>query len=52
MCADGGANRVYDDMPGLFPHEDAVAVRNRSVVLLVWLRYAICLIGAGLLCFS
>ncbi|XP_030462766.1 thiamine pyrophosphokinase 1 isoform X1 [Syzygium oleosum] len=29
MCADGGANRVYDDMPGLLPHEDAVAVRNR-----------------------
>ncbi|OWM77981.1 thiamine pyrophosphokinase 1-like isoform X1 [Punica granatum] len=29
LCADGGANRVFDEMPGLFPHEDAVAVRNR-----------------------
>ncbi|PKI18232.1 hypothetical protein CRG98_049494, partial [Punica granatum] len=25
LCADGGANRVFDEMPGLFPHEDAVA---------------------------
>ncbi|KAF3436432.1 hypothetical protein FNV43_RR23524 [Rhamnella rubrinervis] len=29
LCADGGANRVYDDVPLLFPHEDAVDVRKR-----------------------
>ncbi|XP_068311457.1 thiamine pyrophosphokinase 1 isoform X1 [Pyrus communis] len=29
MCADGGANRVYDDMPLLLPHENAVDVRKR-----------------------
>lgn len=29
MCADGGANRVYDEMPDLFPDEDASAIRNR-----------------------
>lgn len=31
VCADGGANRLYDDLPGLFPHEDASFVRNRFV---------------------
>ncbi|KAJ0054376.1 hypothetical protein Pint_00990 [Pistacia integerrima] len=29
VCADGGANRVYDDFPQLLPHEDASHVRNR-----------------------
>ncbi|XP_052180321.1 thiamine pyrophosphokinase 1 isoform X1 [Diospyros lotus] len=29
VCADGGANRVYDELPQLLPHEDAVDVRNR-----------------------
>ncbi|XVF80568.1 hypothetical protein PTKIN_Ptkin15bG0084300 [Pterospermum kingtungense] len=29
LCADGGANRVYDDMPLLFPLEDAFDVRRR-----------------------
>ncbi|CAL1398655.1 unnamed protein product [Linum trigynum] len=29
VCADGGANRVYDEMPLLFPHEDAAHVRRR-----------------------
>ncbi|XP_021675105.2 thiamine pyrophosphokinase 1 isoform X1 [Hevea brasiliensis] len=29
LCADGGANRVYDEMPLLFPHEDALDVRHR-----------------------
>ncbi|KAK8981021.1 hypothetical protein V6N11_059710 [Hibiscus sabdariffa] len=29
LCADGGANRVYDEMPLLFPQEDASDVRRR-----------------------
>lgn len=29
LCADGGANRVYDDMPLLLPHENAFDVRKR-----------------------
>ncbi|KAL8100961.1 thiamine pyrophosphokinase 1 isoform X2 [Apium graveolens] len=29
VCADGGANRLYDDLPDLFPNEDASSVRNR-----------------------
>lgn len=29
ICADGGANRVFDDMPLLFPLEDASDVRRR-----------------------
>ncbi|KAL5859100.1 hypothetical protein ACOSQ3_000397 [Xanthoceras sorbifolium] len=29
LCADGGANRVFDELPLLFPHEDAIEVRKR-----------------------
>ncbi|GAB2295448.1 cAMP-dependent protein kinase subunit [Dionaea muscipula] len=29
VFADGGANRVYDELPQLFPHEDAFDVRQR-----------------------
>ncbi|KAJ4727662.1 Thiamine pyrophosphokinase [Melia azedarach] len=29
LCADGGANRVYDELPQLFPHENPLDVRNR-----------------------
>lgn len=29
VCADGGANRVYDEMPLLFPHQDVSHVRFR-----------------------
>ncbi|KAE8657666.1 Thiamine pyrophosphokinase 1 [Hibiscus syriacus] len=29
LCADSGANRVYDEMPLLFPEEDASGVRRR-----------------------
>ncbi|KAB2015801.1 hypothetical protein ERO13_D08G052500v2 [Gossypium hirsutum] len=29
LCADGGANRVFDEMPLLFPEEDASDVRRR-----------------------
>lgn len=32
LCADGGANRVYDEMPLLVPHEDALDVRHRFSV--------------------
>jgi len=30
LCADGGANRIYDELPLFFPNEDALAIRNRS----------------------
>ncbi|XP_006279282.2 uncharacterized protein LOC17874408 [Capsella rubella] len=29
LCADGGANRIYDELPLFFPHEDASSIRNR-----------------------
>jgi len=29
LCADGGANRIFDELPLLFPHLDALDVRNR-----------------------
>ncbi|KAL7112714.1 hypothetical protein ACP275_04G019500 [Erythranthe tilingii] len=29
ICADGGANRLYDELPLLFPDQDAVAIRKR-----------------------
>ncbi|KAI3948614.1 hypothetical protein MKW98_027680 [Papaver atlanticum] len=29
LCADGGANRVFDEMPLLLPQEDPLLVRNR-----------------------
>ncbi|KAJ0236222.1 Thiamine pyrophosphokinase 1 [Hirschfeldia incana] len=29
LCADGGANRIYDELPLFFPHEDALLIRNR-----------------------
>ncbi|KAF6142624.1 hypothetical protein GIB67_015110 [Kingdonia uniflora] len=29
LCADGGANRLFDEMPELFPLEDPSDVRNR-----------------------
>ncbi|KAL2454224.1 Thiamine pyrophosphokinase 1 [Abeliophyllum distichum] len=29
VCADGGANRLYDEFPQLFPDEDAFAIRKR-----------------------
>ncbi|GJN16838.1 hypothetical protein PR202_gb03862 [Eleusine coracana subsp. coracana] len=32
LCADGGANRVFDGMPQLLPDEDLAEVRKR------WLR--------------
>lgn len=32
LCADGGANRLYDEMPGLLADEDGNDVRNRSLI--------------------
>ncbi|KAJ0977723.1 hypothetical protein J5N97_013197 [Dioscorea zingiberensis] len=29
LCADGGANRVYDEMPELFPDQEPLEVRHR-----------------------
>jgi thiamine pyrophosphokinase len=29
LCADGGANRIYDELPLFFPDEDALVIRNR-----------------------
>ncbi|KAJ6390498.1 hypothetical protein OIU77_024663 [Salix suchowensis] len=29
VCADGGANRLFDEMPLLFPRDDAIDVRHR-----------------------
>lgn len=29
ICADGGANRIYDCIPSLLPHEDPIKVRER-----------------------
>ncbi|XP_010474874.1 PREDICTED: thiamine pyrophosphokinase 2 isoform X3 [Camelina sativa] len=29
LCADGGANRIYDELPLFFPHEDASSIRHR-----------------------
>ena len=29
VCADGGANRVYDEMPLFFPHQNPSHVRTR-----------------------
>ncbi|XP_047327524.1 thiamine pyrophosphokinase 1 isoform X2 [Impatiens glandulifera] len=31
VCADGGANRLFDELPLLLPNEDAPSVRNRYV---------------------
>ncbi|XP_023515266.1 thiamine pyrophosphokinase 1 isoform X1 [Cucurbita pepo subsp. pepo] len=28
LCADGGANRVFDELPLLLPHQDATDIRN------------------------
>lgn len=29
ICADGGANRVFDELPGMFPHEEPSEIRKR-----------------------
>ncbi|CAI5534705.1 unnamed protein product, partial [Closterium sp. Naga37s-1] len=31
LCADGGVNRLYDELPGMFPGEDPDDVRRRFV---------------------
>jgi hypothetical protein len=49
VCADGGANRVFDEMPLLFPRDDALDVRHRSISVFLFpskerliLRFCIC----------
>ena len=32
VCADGGANRLYDEMPLFFPQKDPLEIRRRSVL--------------------
>lgn len=34
VCADGGANRIYDGLPELFPDQDSLDVRLRFSFLL------------------
>ncbi|OIT33851.1 thiamine pyrophosphokinase 2, partial [Nicotiana attenuata] len=29
VCADGGANRVFDELPRFFPHDDPSDIRKR-----------------------
>ncbi|KAG0450717.1 hypothetical protein HPP92_026592 [Vanilla planifolia] len=31
LCADGGANRLFDELPEMFPEEDPAEVRSRFV---------------------
>ena len=45
LCADGGANRVYDEMPLLFPQEDPSHVRTRSFSSLIYIFFSIDLIS-------
>ena len=33
VCADGGANRLYDEMPQFFPQQDALDIRHRFVLV-------------------
>jgi len=40
VCADGGANRVYDEMPLFFPHQQPAHVRARF--LLFHLNFKFC----------
>ena len=40
VCADGGANRVYDEMPLFFPHQQPSHVRTRFLLLsLAYFRF-------------
>lgn len=36
LCADGGANRIYDELPLFFPLEDAFDIRNRLGFGALW----------------
>lgn len=36
LCADGGANRIYDGMPELFPDQDPLDIRLRLVYYLIF----------------
>jgi thiamine pyrophosphokinase len=45
LCADGGANRIYDELPLFFPNEDALAIRNRSNFLKLYLSLSYSFFG-------
>lgn len=36
ICADGGANRLFDELPQFFPQQNPLDVRNRLALILLY----------------